>query len=77
MNDIWGKNVCATKRRNLTAIGKMVDMTGYIDDNAFRQTRLLPPAVMQTNHDQVLVYAEYENVIQIDSTHNILLDYSN
>ena len=25
----------------------------------------------------VIVYAEYENVIQIDSTRNVLLDYSN
>ena len=25
----------------------------------------------------VIVYAEYENVIQIDSAHNVLLDYSN
>ena len=39
------KNVGTTKRSNLTAHGKKVDMIGYIDDDVFRQTRLLPPGV--------------------------------
>ena len=30
---------------NLTAKGKNVDIIGYIHDNVFRQTRLLPPGV--------------------------------
>ena len=40
MND-GDENVGDTKRRNLTANGKKVD----IHDNVFRQTRLLPPGV--------------------------------
>ena len=39
------KHVGTMKRRNLTAIGKNVDMIGYIHDDVLRQTRLLPPGV--------------------------------
>ena len=40
-----GENVGTTKRSNLTAHGKKVDMIGYIHDDVFRQPRLLPPGV--------------------------------
>ena len=45
MNDLGDKNVGATKRLNLTAHGKKVDTIGYIHDDVFRQTRLLPLGV--------------------------------
>ena len=45
MNDLGDENIGATKRRHLTAIGKKVDMIGYIYDAVLRQTRLLPPGV--------------------------------
>ena len=45
MNDIGDENVGATKRRNLTANGMKVDIIGYIDEDVFRQTRLLPPCI--------------------------------
>ena len=45
MNDLGDENVGTTKRSNLTAHGKKVDMIGYIHDDVFRQTRLLPPGV--------------------------------
>ena len=45
MNDLGDKNVGATKRLNLTVHGKKVDTIGYIHDDVFRQTRLLPLGV--------------------------------
>ena len=45
MHDLGNENVGATKRRNLTDKGNKVDMIGYMHDDVFRQTRLLPPAV--------------------------------
>ena len=45
MNDIGDENVDTTKRSNLTAHGKKVDMIGYIHDDVFRQTTLLHPGV--------------------------------
>ena len=45
MNDLGDENVGSTKRSNLTAHGKKVDMIGYIHDDVFRKTRLLPPGV--------------------------------
>ena len=45
MNDIVDQNAGATKRGNLTAEIKKVDMIGYIHDDVFRQTRLLPPGI--------------------------------
>ena len=45
MNDLRDENVGTTKRSNLTTHGKKVDMIGYIHDDVFRQTRLLPPGV--------------------------------
>ena len=45
MNDLGDENVGTTKRSNLTAHGKKMDMIGYIHDDVFRQTRLLPPGV--------------------------------
>ena len=41
MNDLGDENVGATKRHNLTANGKKMDMIGYIHDDVFRQMRLL------------------------------------
>ena len=46
MNDIGDNNACVTKRGNLTAEGKKVDIIGYIHDHLFRPTRLLPPGAM-------------------------------
>ena len=45
MNDRGDENVGYTKRRNLTANGKKVNIICYIHDDVFRQTRLLPPGV--------------------------------
>ena len=44
-NDLEDENVGVTKRGNLTTDGKKVNMIGYIHDDVFRQTRLLPPGV--------------------------------
>ena len=43
MNDLGDENVGTTKRSILTTHEKKVDMIGYIHDDVFRQTRLLPP----------------------------------
>ena len=43
MNDLWDENVGTTKRSNLTAHGKKVDMIGYIHADVLRKTRLLHP----------------------------------
>ena len=45
MKDLGDENVGITKRSNLTAHGKKMDMIGYIHDDVFKQTRLLPPGV--------------------------------
>ena len=45
MNDLGDENVGAMKRHNLTAIGKKVDMIGYIHNGVFGKTRLLHPGV--------------------------------
>ena len=45
MNDLRDENVRTRKRSNLTAHGKNVDMIGYIHDDVFRQTILLPQGV--------------------------------
>ena len=45
MNDLGDENVGTTKRSNLTAHGKKVDIISYIHDDVFRQTRLLHPGV--------------------------------
>ena len=45
MNDLGDENVGTTKRGNLTAHGKKVDMISYIHDDVFMPTRLLPPGV--------------------------------
>ena len=45
MNDLGYENVGSTKRRNLIANEMKVDMTGYIHDDVFRQTRILPTGV--------------------------------
>ena len=45
MNDIGDENVGTMKRSNLTAHEKKVDMIGYLHDDVFRETRLLPLGV--------------------------------
>ena len=45
MNDLGDDNVDVTKRRNLTDNANNVDMIGYIQDDVFIHTRLLPPGV--------------------------------
>ena len=45
INDLGGEHIGAPKRRNMTVEGQKVDMTGYIPDDMFRQTRLLSPGV--------------------------------
>ena len=46
MNGLGDENVGTTKRSNLTVHGRKMDVNGYIHDDVFRQTRLLPPGVM-------------------------------
>ena len=45
MNGMGDENVGVTKRRNLTDNGNKVDIIGYIHNDVFRQTRLLPPGI--------------------------------
>ena len=45
--DIWTpyESACTTKQGSLPAEEKKVDMNGYIHDDVFRQTTLLPPGI--------------------------------